>query len=92
MPKDYFLTDPEERMFCLLARVYKYAPAKIMFLQGLSGGGKTTIARVFLDVVGCRQQEYTLNKETDLSLFRGSRELTPNGLMVRLPEYWNQVV
>ena len=32
LPKDYFLTGIEERIFCLLARVYKYAPSKVVFL------------------------------------------------------------
>ncbi|MDP2912827.1 MAG: VWA domain-containing protein, partial [Candidatus Omnitrophota bacterium] len=91
LPKDYFLTGIEERIFCLLARVYKYAPSKVVFLQGLPGGGKTTIARVFLDVVGCRQQEYTINKEADLSLFRGSLGLTPEGLKMRIADYWKEL-
>jgi len=79
--KDYFLTEMEEKIFCLLARIRKYAPSKVVFLQGLPGGGKTTIAKVFSDVVGARQVEFTLNREVDLSLFRGGLGLNRDGGM-----------
>ena len=91
LPKEYFLTGIEEYIFCLLARVYKYSPSKVIFLQGLPGAGKTTIARVFLDVVGCNRQEYTLNKEADVSLFRGSLRMTKDGLEISEVEYWKRL-
>ncbi|KJJ85488.1 AAA-5 domain-containing protein [Candidatus Omnitrophus magneticus] len=89
--KDYFITSAEEHMFCLLARIYKCTPSKTIFLQGLPGGGKTTIARVFFDIIGSKQEEYTLNKETELNMFRGSLGLSPKGLEMREAEYWRQI-
>ncbi|MGE5308339.1 MAG: hypothetical protein ACM3OC_04580, partial [Deltaproteobacteria bacterium] len=88
---EYFLTPMEERTFCLLARVYKYAPSKVLFLQGPSGEGKTTISRVFLDVIGAHKEEYVINRKIDLTMFRGSLALGKGGIEMRVPRYWKKL-
>ncbi|MDD5439307.1 MAG: hypothetical protein PHS37_03880, partial [Candidatus Omnitrophica bacterium] len=85
---EYFVTPTEERMFCLLARVYALSPSKTTFLLGPSGEGKTTIARVFLDIIGAKTFEMTINSKSDISVLRGTLNLTRKGVELSTPPYW----
>lgn len=89
--KDYFLSDVEEKIFCLLARIKKHSKSKTVFLQGLPGGGKTTIAKVFSDVIASKQVEFTLNKEVDTSLFRGNLGLSKLGMQMKVAKFWKEL-
>ena len=87
MGDEYFVTSTEEQMLCLLARIHQFSASDAVFLKGLSGEGKTTILRVFNDIIGLTTIERTISPETTESLFEGAPIISESGIEMRESEF-----
>ena len=87
--KPYCVTSVEIKTMCLMARVYQSAPTDFIYLLGKSGVGKTRITDVLQDILGVSKLDYTINRDTRLSMLRGGLGLAEDGsIELVIPEYW----